>query len=96
MSPGADEPMTRNRSPMLARAAFTVYRVLLSPVLHTFSFSQCRYLPTCSEYAYVATARFGPVRGGWMAMRRLARCHQFSKGGLDPVPTAPAEQNHLA
>ena len=73
--------------PSLAvRIAFRVYKTVLSPILHAFSPSQCLYLPTCSEYAYVALVRFGPWRGSWMALRRLSRCHPFAKGGLDPVP----------
>ncbi len=81
--------------PLLARAFFSVYQGVVSPVLHVLSPSRCLYLPTCSEYAYVATARFGFWRGGWMALRRLARCHPLAKGGLDPVPAAPAEVKRL-
>jgi uncharacterized protein len=69
------------------RMAFGIYKSVLSPILHAFSPSQCLYLPTCSEYAYVALVRFGLFRGSWLALRRLARCHPFAKGGLDPVPT---------
>jgi uncharacterized protein len=68
------------------RVAFRVYKSVLSPLMHAVSPTQCLYLPTCSEYAYVALTRFGLVRGSWLALRRLARCHPFSKGGLDPVP----------
>lgn len=74
--------------PSLAiRIAFAAYKTVVSPILHAFSPSQCLYLPTCSEYAYVAMVRFGPVRGSWLALRRFARCHPFAKGGLDPVPS---------
>ena len=74
--------------PSLAiRIAFWIYKSVVSPVLHAFSPSQCLYLPTCSEYAYVALVRFGAVRGSWLALRRFARCHPFAKGGLDPVPS---------
>jgi putative membrane protein insertion efficiency factor len=62
------------------------YKRVLSPALHGAGFTQCRYLPTCSEYAYVAVSRYGWLRGGWLALRRLLRCHPFVKGGLDPVP----------
>jgi hypothetical protein len=66
--------------------AFRLYKSLLSPLLHAVSPSRCLYLPTCSEYAYIAVRRFGVVRGSWMALRRFARCHPWGKGGLDPVP----------
>jgi putative membrane protein insertion efficiency factor len=65
---------------------YRFYKRVLSPALHAGGFTQCRYLPTCSEYAYVAVSRYGWVRGGWLALRRLLRCHPFAKGGLDPVP----------
>lgn len=70
------------------RALFWVYRHTLSPLLHGFGVGGCRFQPSCSEYAEVAIARFGVWRGGWMALRRLGRCHPFSKGGLDQVPPA--------
>lgn len=75
-----DEP-----SPV-ALAIFNFYKSVLSPALHAISPSQCLYLPTCSEYAYIALTRFGPIRGSWLTLRRIARCHPFAKGGLDPVP----------
>jgi len=68
------------------RLAFFVYKRVLSPVAHAISPAQCLYLPTCSEYAYVALHRFGLAKGSWLAAKRLARCHPFAKGGLDPVP----------
>lgn len=73
---------------MLLRAVFFVYKRVLSPVAHAIGPSQCVYLPTCSEYAYVALDRFGVWKGSWLAVRRLGRCHPFAKGGLDPVPDA--------
>ncbi|MEO8737710.1 MAG: membrane protein insertion efficiency factor YidD [Edaphobacter sp.] len=81
--------------PTLAiRIAFRIYRSILSPILHAFSPSQCLYLPTCSEYAYIALVRFGAFRGSWMALRRFARCHPFAKGGLDPVPDRNPGPSH--
>ncbi len=75
-----------NEPGVLLRAAFRVYKSVISPVLHTVSPTRCKFLPTCSEYAYVAIARHGMVRGSGLALRRIARCHPFSPGGHDPVP----------
>ena len=74
------------RRERVAAALLRFYKRIVSPVMHSISFTQCKYLPTCSEYAYVAVVRYGWLRGGWMGARRLARCHPFAKGGLDPVP----------
>ncbi|MGD9943850.1 MAG: membrane protein insertion efficiency factor YidD [Burkholderiaceae bacterium] len=58
------------------------YRVAISPMLPP----RCRFLPTCSDYALQAIERHGAVAGGWLALKRLARCHPFAQGGLDEVP----------
>ena len=50
----------------------------------------CRYFPTCSDYALTAVERFGAVRGGYLAVRRVLRCNPFSRGGYDPVPEWPS------
>ena len=50
----------------------------------------CRFQPTCSQYAYTAIERFGAIKGGWLAFRRLLRCNPFCRGGYDPVPEAPS------
>ncbi|MCR4427649.1 MAG: membrane protein insertion efficiency factor YidD [Firmicutes bacterium] len=60
-----------------------LYRTLLSPLKMGPS---CRYQPTCSEYALEAVRKYGTARGLGLALRRLLRCHPFSKGGYDPVP----------
>ena len=80
----------------IMRLAFVTYKKTLSPVLHALGMGQCLYLPTCSEYAYTAVSRFGWIRGSWLALRRLARCHPWGKGGLDPVPERrPTGADHL-
>ena len=58
------------------------YQLVLSPLLGP----RCRFTPTCSEYAMTAITRFGTVRGGWLALRRIGRCHPLHPGGHDPVP----------
>jgi putative membrane protein insertion efficiency factor len=73
-------------SQWLLDAAFAVYRRAISPVLHSLGWSRCIFLPTCSEYAYMAIARHGLLRGSALAMRRVGRCHPWSPGGFDPVP----------
>ena len=58
------------------------YQLTLSRVLP----STCRFEPSCSQYGYEAIERHGVVKGGWMTIRRLGRCHPFHPGGYDPVP----------
>ena len=59
-----------------------VYQVTISPLLPP----ACRYTPTCSEYAARALRTWGPIRGGWLALRRILRCHPWGGSGYDPVP----------
>ena len=68
------------------RLGFRGYKQVLSPMLHAVGVSHCIFLPTCSEYAYVALARYGPWRGLRLSAARIARCHPLGKGGFDPVP----------
>jgi uncharacterized protein len=71
------------RSPVqiVVLQSLRAYKWAISPMLPT----ACRYVPTCSEYAMEAVERYGAIRGGWMAMIRLLRCHPFVRGGYDPV-----------
>jgi putative membrane protein insertion efficiency factor len=65
----------------LGLALIRGYQVLISPIMPPV----CRFWPTCSQYSYEAVARHGLLRGGWLALRRLFRCHPFHPGGYDPV-----------
>ena len=65
---------------MLALIAF--YRTSISPLLPP----TCRFTPTCSQYAQEAIRKYGPFKGGWLALRRILRCHPFGGSGYDPVP----------
>mgnify|MGYP003062703552 CR=1 FL=1 len=74
---------------MIARATVFVlslpiwfYRAVISPYLP----QSCRFTPTCSEYALEALRKHGPLRGTWLAVRRILRCHPWGGSGYDPVP----------
>ena len=58
------------------------YQLCISPVMP----SHCRHYPTCSHYMMEAVQHHGVLRGVWLGVKRLLRCHPFSKGGFDPVP----------
>lgn len=75
-------------------AILEFYRRWLSPALHSLgSGGGCRFVPTCSEYASIAIATHGPIRGTRLAIWRLLRCHPFSRGGLDSVPASPGSKD---
>ncbi len=66
----------------IALSLIRFYQRGVSPLLG----ANCRFLPTCSQYGYQAIEKYGITRGGWLTLKRLARCHPFHQGGFDPVP----------
>lgn len=66
----------------LLMAMVRFYRKNISPMRPPC----CRFIPTCSEYALEALEKYGALKGSWLALKRLSKCHPFHKGGYDPVP----------
>lgn len=64
------------------------YQLFLSPMLG----SHCRFYPTCSHYSKEAIEKKGVLKGMWLSIRRISRCHPWSEGGYDPVPEDPKSQ----
>ena len=79
------------RSPLRPIALLPVraYQWVISPILPV----SCRYLPTCSQYAVEAVETHGVLKGGWLALKRLCRCHPWGGSGFDPVP--PVGHDHF-
>ena len=77
--------LPRNLSVLVLR----LYRAVISPIYGDV----CRYYPSCSSYALQAVQRYGVVRGSWMGMRRIVRCHPWAVGGVDDVPQRPESKN---
>ncbi|MBC7905165.1 MAG: membrane protein insertion efficiency factor YidD [Rhodospirillaceae bacterium] len=67
---------------VLLRGLIRGYQLLVSPILP----ASCRFMPSCSAYAMEAVAKHGAVTGGWLAAKRVCRCHPWNDGGFDPVP----------
>ena len=67
-----------------------LYRYLVSPFLGP----NCRYTPTCSEYAQTSVMRFGVFKGGWLALKRIVSCHPWGNSGYDPVPEIKPEKTN--
>ena len=73
-----------------------VRKILISPFIFLIRFYQvcisplkpacCRFTPTCSQYALEALRKYGPIKGGWLALKRILRCHPWGGSGYDPVP----------
>lgn len=66
----------------LALAAIRLYKRFISPLLPP----SCRFEPTCSTYTYQAIEKYGVIRGSWLGVKRISRCHPLNPGGYDPVP----------
>jgi uncharacterized protein len=75
----------------LVGSAIRFYQLAFSPLVGP----ACRFHPSCSQYALEAVTRFGVLRGGWLSMRRLGRCHPWHEGGFDPVPPAHTSTHHI-
>ncbi|HEU4617630.1 MAG TPA: membrane protein insertion efficiency factor YidD [Gammaproteobacteria bacterium] len=80
-----DGSAARSRASRVLVALVRGYQLGLSPWLG----GRCRHLPSCSAYAIEALGRFGAVSGGWLALKRLGRCHPWGTSGYDPVPERP-------
>ena len=70
----------------IAVGAIAIYRAAISPIIHAMNGPACRFEPSCSVYARDAIAEYGIIRGGAMALWRIARCNPFGGHGYDPVP----------
>lgn len=69
-----------------ARAVITFYQHTVGPMIP----SSCRFVPTCSRFAYEALGMHGFFKGSWLGLKRIGRCHPLAKGGFDPVPERKA------
>src|SRR5699024_6999463 len=78
----------RRAIPALLIGLIRLYQWLIRPLLGP----RCRYWPSCSHYAVEALQVHGPWRGGWLALKRIVRCHPGCQGGIDPVPDGPSER----
>lgn len=79
------------RPPRRARRSVVAWALIVIVHAYQSTFSRlmpgrCRFYPTCSQYAIEAMQTHGALRGGWLAVKRVGRCHPFHRGGLDPVP----------
>ncbi len=77
-----EQPLNRSPLAVLLMGIVRVYQLVLSPLLGP----RCRFQPTCSSYALEAITRHGGIKGGWLATKRIAKCHPWGGFGYDPVP----------
>ncbi len=82
MSSRPNSALSVGRAARILIAAINIYRHMISPL----RLPSCRFMPTCSQYAVDALAEYGLFKGGWLAVRRLARCGPWHSGGWDPIP----------
>jgi putative membrane protein insertion efficiency factor len=87
-----EAPKAESRKPEAVDSMGKLAQLVVLQVLRAYKWAispmflpACRYVPTCSEYAMEAVDRYGVLRGGWMTLWRLLRCHPFVRGGYDPV-----------
>lgn len=85
-TPGSERPPTPAARVIALplRGLIWFYRVAVSP----WTGANCRFQPTCSDYAEQALRRYGAARGGWLALKRILRCHPWGAHGYDPLPAA--------
>lgn len=79
---GAHDDVRRSAGMWVLRGPIRFYQLAISPMMP----AACRYYPSCSNYAIQAIDKYGAMKGGWLAVRRILRCHPFRPGGFDPVP----------
>ena len=84
MTPPPERSILSRGILFLTRGLLRGYKLLISPLIGP----RCRHLPTCSEYAEEAVTRHGMLRGGWLAICRVGRCHPWGSSGYDPVPVS--------
>ena len=82
MTPPPLNGLARKLFARLLLTPIYIYRYFISPLLGV----KCRFAPTCSAYAIEAVETYGALRGGWLAVKRIIRCHPFGGSGYDPVP----------
>lgn len=83
--------MEKNRSPLriILKKIVRGYQVLISPWFP----AKCRFHPSCSEYTIQAIDQHGSAKGSWLSVKRILKCHPFSEGGFDPVPTSTSNKH---